>query len=239
MDESISHGETLVSSGQSFELGFFSSRSSKNRYLGIWYKNTPQTVVWVANRNNPIVDSYGVLTIINNGTLVLLNQSKSVIWSPNLSRVLENPVARLLETGNLVLRDNSNESSESYIWQNFDDPSDTMLPGMKVGWNLKTGLQQKLTSGRSADDPSIGDFSYRIDINVLPYMVLGVGSSKKVRFGPWNGLEFNGVLVLDYLVYKEVFVNNDDEVYTLCESNNNKIISRLTLNHLGFLQRLI
>ena len=215
MDESISQGETLVSSGQSFELGFFSSRSSKNRYLGIWYKNTPQTVVWVANRNNPIVDSYGVLTIINNGTLVLLNQSKSVIWSPNLSRVLENPVARLLETGNLVLRDNSNESSESYIWQNFDDPSDTMLPGMKVGWNLKTGLQQKLTSGRSADDPSLGDFSYRIDINVLPYMVLGVGSSKKVRFGPWNGLEFNGVLVLDYLVYKEVFVNNDDEVYTL------------------------
>ena len=114
-----------------------------------------------------------------------------------------------------------------------------MLPGMKVGWNLKTGLQQKLTSWRSADDPSLGDFSYRIDINVLPYMVLGVGSSKKVRSGPWNGLEFNGVLVLDYLVYKEVFVNNDDEVYTLCESYNNKIISRLTLNHSGFLQRLV
>ena len=239
MDQSISHGETLVSSGQSFELGFFSPGSSKNRYLGIWYKNTPQTVVWVANRNNPIADSYGVLTIINNGALVLLNQSKSVIWSPNLSRVPENPVARLLETGNLVLRDSSNESSESYIWQSFDDPSDTMLPGMKVGWNLKTGLQQKLTSWRSADDPSLGDFSYRIDINVLPYMVLGVGSSKKVRFGPWNGLEFNGVLVLDYLVYKAVFVNNDDEVYTLCESNNNKIISRLTLNHSGFLQSLV
>ena len=79
MDQSISDGETLVSSGQSFELGFFSPGSSKNRYLGIWYKNTTQTVVWVANRNNPIVDSYGVLTIFNNGALVLLNQTKSVI----------------------------------------------------------------------------------------------------------------------------------------------------------------
>ena len=110
MHQSISNGETLVSSGQSFELGFFSPGNSNNWYLGIWYKNTPQTVVWVANRNNPITDSYRVLTIINNG-LVLLNRTKSVIWSPNLSRVPENPVAQLLETGNLVLRDSSNESS--------------------------------------------------------------------------------------------------------------------------------
>ncbi|RVW30077.1 S-locus-specific glycoprotein S6 [Vitis vinifera] len=207
IDQPICDGESLVSSSQSFELGFFSPDSSKNRYLGIWYKNTPRTVVWVANRNNPIADLYGVLTIFNNGALVLLNQSKSVIWSPNLSK-------------------------------SFDDPSDTMLPNMKVGWNLKTGLQQKLTSWKSVDDPSPGDFSYRIDIDVLPYMVLGVGAGKKVRPGPWNGLEFNGLNALDNSVYKAVFVANNDEVYALYESNNNKIISRLTLNHSGFLQRL-
>ena len=114
-----------------------------------------------------------------------------------------------------------------------------MLPGMKVGWNLKTGLQQKLTSWKSVDDPSPRDFSYRIDINVLPYMVLGVGAGKKVRLGPWNGLEFNGLNALDNSVYKAVFVANNDEVYALYESNNNKIISRLTLNHSGFLQRLV
>ncbi|KAJ9671815.1 hypothetical protein PVL29_025496 [Vitis rotundifolia] len=239
MDQSISDGETLVSSGQSFELGFFSPGSPKNRYLGIWYKNTPQTVVWVANRNNPIADSYGVLTIINNGALVLLNQSKSVIWSPNLSRVPENPVAQLLDTGNLVLRDSINETSKSYIWQSFDDPSDTMLPGMKVGWNLKTGLQRNLTSWKSADDPSLGDFSYRIDINVLPYLVLRVGSSKKVRTGPWNGLEFNGVHLIDNLVYKAVYVYNNDEAYALYESNSNEMISRLTLKHSGSLQLLV
>ena len=241
MDRSIRDGEALVSSGQSFELGFFSpgTGSSKNRYLGIWYKNTPQTVVWVANRNNPITDSYGVLTIINNGGLVLLNQTRSVIWSSNLTKVPENPVAQLLDTGNLVLWDNSSESSKSYVWQSFDHPSDTMLPGMKVGWDLKTGLQRNLTSWRSADDPSPGDFSYRIDINVLPYMVVGEGSRKKIRSGPWNGHEFNGLHVLDNSVYEAVFVNNKDEVYALYESNSKEVITRLTMNHSGFLQRLV
>ena len=243
MDRSIRDGEALVSSGQSFELGFFSpgTGSSKNRYLGIWYKSTPQTVVWVANRNNPITDSYGVLTIINNGGLVLLNQKRSVIWSSNLSRVPENPVAQLLETGNLVLRDDSYdyERSKSYVWQSFDHPSDTMLPGMKLGWNLKTGLQRNLTSWRSADDPSFGDFSFGIDINVLPYVILGEGSNKKYRSRPWTELEFGGTLVLDNSVYKAVFVNKKDEVYSLYESKSDDAITRLTLNNTGFLQRLV
>ncbi|GKD34400.1 hypothetical protein Tco_1249909, partial [Tanacetum coccineum] len=32
-------GETIVSKGKMFEMGFFSLGKSKNRYLGIWYKN--------------------------------------------------------------------------------------------------------------------------------------------------------------------------------------------------------
>jgi len=66
--QSISEGKTLVSSEGSFELGFFSSGSSANRYLGIWYKNIPvRTVVWVANRQNPIKDLSGML-MINSST---------------------------------------------------------------------------------------------------------------------------------------------------------------------------
>ncbi|KAK0602779.1 hypothetical protein LWI29_036840 [Acer saccharum] len=102
----IRDGETLVSSPEIFELGFFSPGNSTKRYLGIWYKKSPETVVWVANRNNPIIDRQGVLTIINNGNLVLLNKTKSIIWSSNTSRTVENPVAQLLDSGNLVLKDN-------------------------------------------------------------------------------------------------------------------------------------
>ena len=51
----LSKGITLVSKAESSALGFFSPGNSSNRYLGIWYNNIPvRTVVWVANRLNPI-----------------------------------------------------------------------------------------------------------------------------------------------------------------------------------------
>ena len=60
--QSLSDGTNLVSKNGGFVLGFFSAGNSTNRYLGIWYNNIPvRTVVWVANRGNPIRDSSGVL----------------------------------------------------------------------------------------------------------------------------------------------------------------------------------
>ena len=70
---------TLVSADGSFELGFFTPGSPSNRYVGIWYKNIPvRTVVWVANRKNPINDSSGLLMIDNTGNLVLVGKDKTV-----------------------------------------------------------------------------------------------------------------------------------------------------------------
>ncbi|KAL4294872.1 hypothetical protein S83_064271 [Arachis hypogaea] len=65
VSQSLSDGMTLVSQGAKFELGFFNpGNSSHKRYLGIWYKKIPiQTVVWVANRANPINDFSGILTM--------------------------------------------------------------------------------------------------------------------------------------------------------------------------------
>ena len=54
-------GQTLVSVGETFELGFFSPANSINRYVGTWFKNvTNLTAVWVANRDRPLTDSSGV-----------------------------------------------------------------------------------------------------------------------------------------------------------------------------------
>jgi len=80
--QTISDGEIIVSAGKVFSLGFFSPGNSKNRYVGIWYYRIPiQTVVWVANRNNPLTDSSGVLKLNETGLLVLLNHNKSVMVS--------------------------------------------------------------------------------------------------------------------------------------------------------------
>nr|XP_048323531.1 putative serine/threonine-protein kinase receptor [Ziziphus jujuba var. spinosa] len=123
-------------------------------YLGLWYKTTPDVVVWVANSNNPRTDSYGQITITNHGNLLLLNRTRTFIWYSNTSTVAKDPVARLLESGNLVVQGKNREAdSETYAWQSFDYPTDTSLAGMKIGRNLKIGLKHYLTSWKSADDP--------------------------------------------------------------------------------------
>ncbi|KAI3685680.1 hypothetical protein L6452_34936 [Arctium lappa] len=72
--QNITDGETIVSENQIFEMGFFSPGSSRNRYLGIWFKNTsPHTVVWVANRETPLFDTLGIFKLDNKGILSLVN----------------------------------------------------------------------------------------------------------------------------------------------------------------------
>lgn len=81
-NEFLSIGQTIVSSGGNFELGFFKPGNSLNYYIGIWYKKIyPQTVVWVANREKSvdILDgnmSLPVLRIIQ-GNLVLLDTNQN------------------------------------------------------------------------------------------------------------------------------------------------------------------
>ncbi|KAF8414033.1 hypothetical protein HHK36_002032 [Tetracentron sinense] len=230
--QSISGNQTLISEGGCFELGFFSPGNSKNRYLGIWYNRIPgRTVVWVANRENPLTNSSGTLKIDNKDSIVLVNQTESVIWSSNSSKAVENPVVQLLESGNLVLREGKNGNSESYLWQSFDYPSDTLLPGMKLGWDLKMGLNRRLTSWKNFDDPSPGSLTYGIENKGYPEEVIRKGMNKSYRSGPWNGLRFSGATELKpNPVFRFRFISNEDEVYYTYEPDNKSIITRLVLN---------
>jgi hypothetical protein len=131
--ESIRDGYTLVSAGRSFQLGFFSPGNSKSRYVGIWYTTSSETVVWVANRDAPLKDHSGVLKVTGDGILMLLLNStnSTAVWSSNTSRTTEiNPVAQLLDTGNLVVKDRNDDDPEKFLWQSFDYPCDTLLPKM-------------------------------------------------------------------------------------------------------------
>ncbi|KAI7753580.1 hypothetical protein M8C21_021414, partial [Ambrosia artemisiifolia] len=157
VNQNISDGQTIVSWNAKFELGFFSPGSSKNRYLGIWYKNaSPQTLAWVANRETPLIDTSGVVKLDSQGNLTLVNGSGKVIWSSNssVSSSSINLVAQLLDTGNLVIKNGNGTDNGNLIWQSFDYPGDTSLPGMKLGKNFITGRETYLTSWRSTDDPS-------------------------------------------------------------------------------------
>ncbi|KAK9209431.1 hypothetical protein WN944_001797 [Citrus x changshan-huyou] len=200
----------------------------------------PDTVVWVANRDRPISDNNAVLTISNIGNLVLLNQTNGTLWSTTVFSELKNPVAQLLDDGNLVIRDNSSSSvPESYLWQSFDYPTDTLLQGMKLGWNLRTGRERYQTSWKSADDPSPGNFTNRLDIHVLPQGCVYNGSAKYSCTGPWNGIALGVASSNASYLFQPIVVQNKDEVYYMHESYSNPIIMILRINPLGQIQRLI
>ncbi|PON53020.1 Mitogen-activated protein kinase kinase kinase, partial [Parasponia andersonii] len=135
----------------------------------------------------------------------------STIWSSNSSSAGKNLVAQLLDSGNLVLYEDgfSNFSSEVYLWQSFDHPSDTLLAGMKLGWNFETGLELYLTSWKSDNDPSDGDYT------------------------------FSGFSVSSHTIFQPVVVLNKNEPYYMVEPYVNSVATRITLNHSGVEQRLI
>ncbi|KAM5585811.1 G-type lectin S-receptor-like serine/threonine-protein kinase [Rosa sericea] len=233
--QNVTDGNYLVSPGGVFQLGFFSPGSSKSRYLGIWYKNIPvQTVVWVANRDTPINDSSGHLMInTTTGALVLLNNNKTVFWSSNSTKQTQNisPVVQLLDNGNLILRDEKEgANSESYLWQSFDYPSDTLLPGMKLGWDLRTGLNRRLTAWKSPDDPSPGDFTWEMQPHNYPEPAMFRAGKEFLRSGPWNGVLFSGKPAKALPALNFSFFMDENEVYTTIGMVDKSALGRMMLN---------
>ncbi|KAI3734774.1 hypothetical protein L6452_14253 [Arctium lappa] len=155
-NHTIKDGNTIVSHGGTFELGFFSLRNSKkNRYLGIWYKKiSVGTVVWVANRRHQSLIHPASIKLVEtepDGS----HYGNTVIWPSNsmISDRNLNPVAQLLETGNLVVWDRSS-TEKSLVWKRFDYFGDTFMPRMKFGKDLERGRERSSTSWKSPDDPS-------------------------------------------------------------------------------------
>ncbi|XP_023729507.1 G-type lectin S-receptor-like serine/threonine-protein kinase At4g27290 isoform X1 [Lactuca sativa] len=218
INQPIKDGNTIVSDGEMYELGFFSPGKSENRYLGIWYKNiSPCTVVWVANRQTPIKDASGVFQVTTEGVLLSHSggNSNTIIWSSNftVSSRHVNPVAKLLDSGNLVVWDDYG-NKEKLIWQSFDYPGDTILPGMKFGKDLITGSERYFTSWKSPDDPSIGLYKFWVDTNGYPQVFLGEGEHETLRIGRWNGVGFQGVSVENMNpIFSTEFVVNEKEIY--------------------------
>ncbi|RWW74033.1 hypothetical protein BHE74_00018042 [Ensete ventricosum] len=237
-NQSLVDGETLISAGGAFELGFFSPGKSNFRYLGIWYKNIPpdKTVVWVANRDNPLTSSNGVLNLTKDGNLVLLNNSGLSLWSTGTTNII-NPVVQLVNSGNFVLMDSV---SKIIMWQSFDYPCDTLLPGMKLGITLGTNFDRYLTSWKSDSDPSPGDYTYKMDPYGEPEVYLRKDGAIIYRSGPWNGHGFSGRPEMQQNEYfKFELIANQDMVYYTFGNLNSSILSRIVLSSAGEIQRFV
>jgi hypothetical protein len=204
----INDSATINSNSGDFKLGFFSPPNSTDRYVGIWYVEISVfTVVWVANRNNPLKNSSGILTISEDGNLVVLDGQNKVLWSSNLTNYVVNSSAQLLDSGNLVLQGNT---TGTFLWESFQHPSNTFIEKMKISTDVKTGKKVQLRSWKSPSDPSIGNFSAGIDVRNLPELFIWNDSRLYWRSGPWNGQVFIGIPNM-YSVYRDGFTLVDDK----------------------------
>lgn len=187
----IKDPEAVVSAGNKFKLGFFSPGNSTNRYVGIWYSNISVTTpVWIANRNKPLNDSSGIMTISEDGNIVVLDGRKEILWSSNVSNGVSNSSAQLTDDGNVILRGGEIGNS---LWQSFQEPSDTFMLKMRLTANRRTGKKTQITSWKSPSDPSVGSFSSGIEPSSIPEVFVWNDSRPFWRSGPWNGQAFIGI----------------------------------------------
>ncbi|PWZ55638.1 G-type lectin S-receptor-like serine/threonine-protein kinase SD2-2 [Zea mays] len=231
---------TIVSKEGNFELGFFSPGNNGNFYVGIWFRTiSKRTVIWVAKRDIPVSNaSSPELAITMDGNLVL-NSLGAPIWSSNSTRKSSrSSTAVLLDSGNLILRDQYNSSD--IFWQSFDHPTDTVVSGQWFGIDKITHEYQDRVSWKNQEDPAPGPFSFHADlVTMSQYVSIWNHSEVYWQSGNWTGKAFTSIpgmpLKSDY-IYD--FVNNSRELKFRWTTKDVSVITRVILSINGQLQRL-
>nr|VDD46243.1 unnamed protein product [Brassica oleracea] len=212
----LKHGQELVSAFNIFKLKFFSFENSSNLYLGIWYNDLylngnkqyahiQDRAVWIANRNNPIPGRSGSLTVDSLGRLKILRGASKSLLEITSTETTGNTTLKLLDTGNLQLQEmDSDGSVRRVLWQSFDYPTDTFLPGMKLGFNVKTGKRWELTSWLGDTLPASGSFVFGMDANITNRLIILWRGNMYWASGLWfkdrfSLEEFNSEFVFSYV----------------------------------------
>ena len=173
----VENPDILISPNGDFSAGFYSVGDNANCFA-IWFSNS-RTVVWMANRDNPVNGKHSKLSLFDTGNLILTDATKLnvTVWATNTVS-LSSVQLFLNDTGNLVLCDKEG----IVLWQSFDFPTDTLLPQQLL--TRKT----KLVSSRSQTNFSSGfyELSFNND-NLLRFVYNGLDVSDIYWF--YSGLE--------------------------------------------------
>ncbi|GKV12558.1 hypothetical protein SLEP1_g23685 [Rubroshorea leprosula] len=105
---------------QQIEAGMF--------LLAIWFDKIPEkTITWSANwsaNGGNLVQQGSTIQLTTDGQFRLNDSQGKQVWTANLtgSGIVDH--AAMLDTGNFVLA----SRDDSYLWESFDQPTDTILP---------------------------------------------------------------------------------------------------------------
>ncbi|PON49255.1 S-receptor-like serine/threonine-protein kinase [Parasponia andersonii] len=155
-----------VSPNGDFAFGFFNRSEHPNQFrLGVRFnsKSIPidqQTVVWVMGADL-MVGNCSYFHLTEDGELVLYDSLKGVnVWTSKTSQF---PVASaaLYDNGNFVLL----TEKKDVVWQSFDLPSDTLLPGQNFSafHTLRAASQNYMSSYYSLFMNALGQLQLRWD----------------------------------------------------------------------------
>ncbi|CAD5323222.1 unnamed protein product [Arabidopsis thaliana] len=204
------------------------------------YGDIKDKAVWIANRNNPVLGRSGSLTVDSLGRLRILRGASSLLELSS-TETTGNTTLKLLDSGNLQLQEiESDGSMKRMLWQSFDYPTDTLLPGMKLGFNVKTGKRWELTSWLGDTLPASGSFVFGMDDNITNRLtILWLGNVY------WaSGLWFKGGFSLEKLNTNGFifsFVSTESEHYFMYSGDENyggPLFPRIMIDQQGSLQKI-
>ncbi|XP_028778302.1 putative receptor protein kinase ZmPK1 [Neltuma alba] len=175
---SVENPEHVIKSRNgNFTAGFYDAGENAFAF-SIWFtepRGQNLSFIWMANRDVLVNGKGSTLTLRSNGNLVLNDAGQVDVWSTNTTS-LKPPQLILKDDGNLILLEDSNH----VVWQSFDFPTDTLVPGQRLTRHAS------LVSSKSQTDPSSGFHKLFFDNdNVLRLVYDGPELSSIYWPPPW------------------------------------------------------
>ncbi|KHN04471.1 Putative receptor protein kinase ZmPK1 [Glycine soja] len=142
-----------------FSAGFYAV--GQNAYsFAVWFsepygQTRNATVVWMANRDQPVNGKDSKISLLRNGNLALNDVDESLVWYTNTASLSSSVRLFFDNTGNLLLHET--QATGVVLWQSFDFPTDTLLPQQVFT------RHSKLVSSRSETNMSSGFYALFFD----------------------------------------------------------------------------
>lgn len=174
--------DVLLSPNGVFSAGFF--RVGVRAFcFAVWItKSKDPTVVWMANRDEPVNGIGSKLSLQKNGNLILTDGVRRTQWETKTASSSSVELI-LLNDGNLVLVTANSEKEK--LWQSFDSPTDTLLPEQVLTKDTF------LTSSRSISNFSSGNYRLYFDNDNVLRLLYNVPDTTSVYWPnpaimPWQ-----------------------------------------------------